>query len=81
MRRLAINAEFALIVAIGLLRDGVIHPRENWFAIDHYDLRDWLRHHGASDLVLDSAPTQGLYDAVFSWNAPIGWPNCLRSCR
>ena len=47
------------------------HGREDWSAIDDDDLRAWLARHGASRDVLDSAPTRGLYAAVFSDGRPL----------
>jgi len=67
LRHAIVNVEFTLTVLKGLLRDRVLERgRENWSAIDGYDLRDWLARHGASKDVLDSAPTRGLYAAIFS---------------
>jgi uncharacterized protein with NAD-binding domain and iron-sulfur cluster len=66
LRRLRIMIDFALAVSKGLIADRVIFPRENWFAIDRYDLRDWLRRHGASEDTCASPLVKGLYDSVFS---------------
>src|SRR5262249_42763176 len=66
LRRLRIMIDFALAVSKGLIADRVIFPHENWFAIDGFDLRDWLRRHGASEETCRSPLIKGLYDSVFS---------------
>ncbi len=70
-RRLRIEIDFALTVAIGLLEDDVLVPPIDWFKIDHWDFRAWLAHHGARAETIQSPLVDGLYDAIFSTNAPM----------
>lgn len=72
LRRNQIGVDFGLTVLAGLLDDGVIGERQNWFAIDDWDLRDWLRRHGAAPETVDSALVDGLYMAAFSAKHPLG---------
>lgn len=72
IRRARIVIDFALTVSKGLVRDRAVLPADNWFVIDNYDLREWLERHGAMRETRESALVQGLYDAIFSWNAPVG---------
>lgn len=71
-RRNRIGVDFALTVLIGFLRDGVLGARTDWFAIDDWDLRAWLRRHGAEPATVDSALVDGLYMAAFSARHPLG---------
>jgi uncharacterized protein with NAD-binding domain and iron-sulfur cluster len=52
-------------VVSGVLADGVIYNGLD--SIDGYDLRQWLRKHGASDLSLASAWIRAGYDLTFSF--------------
>ncbi|XDD49702.1 NAD(P)-binding protein [Leptospira sp. WS92.C1] len=62
-RRLWILADFCLTNIRGMIEDKVF---ENGFeSIDDYDYREWLRHHGASELTINSAPVQAIYGLVF----------------
>lgn len=72
LRRNQVGVDFGLTVLSGLLADGVIGERQNWFAIDEWDLRDWLRRHGAAPETVDSALVDGLYMAAFSAKHPLG---------
>jgi uncharacterized protein with NAD-binding domain and iron-sulfur cluster len=70
-RRLRIELDFALTIALGMLEDGLVLPPVDWFKIDHWDFRDWLRHHGAQKQTVASPLVDGLYDAIFSTDAPM----------
>lgn len=79
MRRARIVVDLALTIVKGLIRDRVLWPEIDWFTIDDYDLRDWLARHGAREETRQSALVQGLYDAIFSWNAPVGAGTILQA--
>jgi uncharacterized protein with NAD-binding domain and iron-sulfur cluster len=49
----------------GMLVDGVLV--RGFGAIDHLDMRDWLRKHGASDAAVDSPFVRGAYDLTFAY--------------
>jgi uncharacterized protein with NAD-binding domain and iron-sulfur cluster len=49
----------------GMLVDGVLV--RGFGAIDHLDMRDWLRRHGASDAAIDSPFVRGAYDLTFAY--------------
>jgi uncharacterized protein with NAD-binding domain and iron-sulfur cluster len=49
----------------GMLVDGVLV--RGFGAIDHVDMRDWLRHHGASEAAVDSPFVRGAYDLTFAY--------------
>jgi uncharacterized protein with NAD-binding domain and iron-sulfur cluster len=55
-----ITAMLRGIVADGLLLRG-------FGAIDHLDLREWLRGHGASEAAVDSPFVRGAYDLAFAY--------------
>jgi uncharacterized protein with NAD-binding domain and iron-sulfur cluster len=80
LRHAVVTVEFTLTVVKGLLVDGALsHAGENWSAIDDDDLRAWLARHGASPAVLASAPTRGLYAAVFSDGRPVAAGSILHA--
>ncbi|MEG4959384.1 MULTISPECIES: NAD(P)-binding protein [unclassified Microcoleus] len=73
-RRLWILVDLAYTIIQGVIVDGIIFDGFN--AIDDYDVREWLSKHGASELSVNSAPVQGLYDLVFSYeNGNVNQPN------
>jgi uncharacterized protein with NAD-binding domain and iron-sulfur cluster len=49
----------------GLLLDGALHRGLDH--LDGYDLREWLRRHGASEEAVWSAPIRAVYDLVFAY--------------
>lgn len=65
-RRALAAVDFGLTTILGLIDDRVLPGCTNWFAIDDYDLRDWLARKGALAVTLRSPIVQGLYAAVFS---------------
>jgi uncharacterized protein with NAD-binding domain and iron-sulfur cluster len=66
VRRLWFWVDFAVAVVRGLVRDGLTSPRADFSALDHYDLREWLRLHGARESTVHEAPIRGLYELVFA---------------
>lgn len=62
------TARFLELIAAmvrGILADGLL--LRGFGAIDHLDLRDWLRSHGASDAAVDSPFVRGAYDLAFAY--------------
>jgi uncharacterized protein with NAD-binding domain and iron-sulfur cluster len=64
-RRLFVLVELAVIVARGIVRDGVL--TKGFDAIAGIDFRDWLRRHGASDEIRGSATVRTMYDLCFAF--------------
>lgn len=66
IRKLWAVMELGLVVARGVLRDGVL--RKGFNAIDGEDFRAWLARHGASDFTLYRAPiVRGMYQLLFAY--------------
>lgn len=65
LHRIVITVELALVTSIGMLVDGVIF--NGFDCIDEYDFVEWLKRHGGSDLLVDSAPIRAIYDMLFSF--------------
>ncbi|MDY7228012.1 FAD-dependent oxidoreductase [Hyalangium rubrum] len=58
--------ELGLVIARGILRDGLLSKGFN--AIDGEDFRAWLARHGASDFTLYQAPiVRGMYQLLFAY--------------
>ncbi len=51
----------------GMAVDGLAADRDAYDAINHLDLRDWLRRHGAQPSTVQSAIVRGQYDLAFSY--------------
>jgi len=64
-RRIAVLLNLGLSLASGLVAEQV--ASRGFMAIDDYDLIDFLRKYGASDLAADSAPIRGFYDYFFAY--------------
>jgi uncharacterized protein with NAD-binding domain and iron-sulfur cluster len=58
--------DFGYVVLKGVYEDGVIDNGFN--VINNYDFRDWLTHHGAADITVNSGIVQGVYGLVFGGN-------------
>jgi uncharacterized protein with NAD-binding domain and iron-sulfur cluster len=65
--RLTIMMDMGIIMVIGMLRDGVLFHPQKLDSIDHEDLRQWMKRHGALDISVDSPLMKGLYDLVFAY--------------
>jgi uncharacterized protein with NAD-binding domain and iron-sulfur cluster len=50
----------------GMLADRLFLEPHGFDAIDHWDYREWLRHHGASAVAVNSPVVRGLYDLAFA---------------
>jgi uncharacterized protein with NAD-binding domain and iron-sulfur cluster len=72
--RLATLAGLTAALARGVLSNVAELGRGNWEALDHEDLRAWLRRHGASDAVADAPPIRALYDLAFAYPDGIAGP-------
>jgi uncharacterized protein with NAD-binding domain and iron-sulfur cluster len=65
--RVRSSVDFFFAMALGLIRDRVLHRPGGFEAIDSDDFRVWLKKHGASDGTLGSPWIRALYDAAFSY--------------
>jgi uncharacterized protein with NAD-binding domain and iron-sulfur cluster len=66
--RVCCGVDMIMALLSGLVADGVLGPDGFDFTkIDEYDLRDWLRAHGAQDSTLESPWVRTIYDAAFSY--------------
>jgi uncharacterized protein with NAD-binding domain and iron-sulfur cluster len=63
--RTARFAELITAMLRGIVADGLL--LRGFGAIDHLDLRDWLRSHGASEEAVDSPFVRGAYDLAFAY--------------
>jgi len=66
LRRYWLLADLALTVLIGMLHDELFD--RGLGAIDHLDLREWLRQHGAEEQTVDSVLLRALYDCCFAYH-------------
>ncbi|MCG6192385.1 NAD(P)-binding protein [Leptospira sp. FAT2] len=62
-RRFWILMDFSLTNIKGMIVDKVFE--KGFESIDDYDYREWLRHHGASEITINSAIVQAIYGLVF----------------
>ena len=51
----------------GIIADELLTTPDGFAAIDDWDYRDWIAHHGASPETLDSPLVRGVYDLVFGY--------------
>ncbi|HEX5586482.1 MAG TPA: FAD-dependent oxidoreductase [Acidimicrobiia bacterium] len=51
----------------GIVADELLTAPDGFAAIDDWDYRDWIAHHGASPDTLDSPLVRGVYDLVFGY--------------
>lgn len=65
LHRIVVTVELALVTSTGMLVDGVL--LKGFDCIDEYDFVEWLKRHGGSDLLVDSAPIRAIYDLLFSF--------------
>ncbi len=59
--------DLAFAVLCGVIRDKLFEPG-GFDAIDEWDFREWLGHHGAHKVTMWSPYTRAIYDAAFSYN-------------
>lgn len=68
LRRFFILADLMLTSVIGGLADGLIfEPESNLERVNRLDYKQWLRHHGAAEITVESAVVRGLYDLIFAY--------------
>jgi uncharacterized protein with NAD-binding domain and iron-sulfur cluster len=65
LRRVGLMADLGLSVIIGMLRDNLF--QRGLSSIDHLDLREWLRLHGAAEDTVGSVLLRALYDCCFAY--------------
>jgi uncharacterized protein with NAD-binding domain and iron-sulfur cluster len=66
VRKIWAILELGLVLARGVLRDGVL--RTGFNAMDGEDFRAWLKRHGASDFTLYRSPlVKGMYQLLFAY--------------
>ena len=59
--------DLALAVVRGIIHDGLDRNPQGFSAADDHDLRDWLRHHGASAASLQTPVVTGFYDLLHAY--------------
>lgn len=59
--------DIVMASVLGVLRDGLLFHPDGFDAVNHVDLRAWLRGHGASERSLQSAYLRGMYDLAFAY--------------
>jgi uncharacterized protein with NAD-binding domain and iron-sulfur cluster len=64
-RKLWVSVNLCGAAACGILQDGVLD--EGYAAIEHLDLREWLKRNGADAMTLHAAPIRTVYDLVFGF--------------
>jgi uncharacterized protein with NAD-binding domain and iron-sulfur cluster len=64
-RRSWIVFDLAVSIAVGMVEDEVV--QKGWNNIDDYDIKEWLRKHGANRITLQSGIIWGIYDFVFAY--------------
>jgi len=67
LRRVWIVADIVLANLRGMLAERLIIDPRGFDAIDDWDYREWLAHHGASRHATESALVRGLYDLAFAY--------------
>lgn len=69
LRRLWIMFDLMLTNAIGGLRDGLLFdPDTHLDAVNKLDYKEWMRKHGGSEIMVESAIIRGLYDLIFAYS-------------
>ena len=67
VRRVWEIIDLVLAIFRGLLREKSLFDARGLDALDEYDIRDWLRKHGAAEESLASGFVRGLYDLAFAF--------------
>lgn len=68
LRRFFILADLMLTSVIGGLADGLLfNAEDNLERVNKLDYKQWLRHHGAAEITVESAVVRGLYDLIFAY--------------
>ncbi len=64
-RRVYTLMGIAVTVVRGLITDNVLS--DNYYVIDDFDLREWMKRHGAHERIRHSAPIKACYDYFFAY--------------
>lgn len=64
-RRIYTLMAIGITVVRGLITDNILS--DNYYAIDDFDLREWLLRHGAHHRIAHSAPIKACYDYFFAY--------------
>ncbi|HTP99513.1 MAG TPA: FAD-dependent oxidoreductase [Casimicrobiaceae bacterium] len=67
LSRYSILADLGLTAIIGVARDILPYGRPGFDRINEYDLREWLKRHGALRVTLECAPVRAIYDLGFAY--------------
>jgi len=67
IRHLYVLADFSIACARGVLQEGLLVGSVNFDDLDQYDMVDWLRKHGASEVTCDSGLVHGMYDLMLAY--------------
>jgi uncharacterized protein with NAD-binding domain and iron-sulfur cluster len=65
-RRLFVLLDLGTTCLRGVIADGLLFPPHDYLALDETDFKAWLKHHGAAELTIESAPVNAVYDLVFA---------------
>jgi uncharacterized protein with NAD-binding domain and iron-sulfur cluster len=66
VHQLLVSLDLFFTLAVGLLREDMLHEGADWFALDDIDYRTWMERHGARPDTVVSAPLLTLADAYFA---------------
>lgn len=76
LRRVFILLDTGLTIVSGLIEDDVLFHEDKLGKLDDKDFREWLRHHDAEEITVNSPLVQALYDLVFAYeNGEVSKPN------
>jgi uncharacterized protein with NAD-binding domain and iron-sulfur cluster len=67
VRRVWEVIDLVLAICRGLMREKSLLDDRGLDVLDEYDVRDWMRKHGASEEAISSAFVRGLYDLAFAF--------------
>lgn len=66
-RHLYVVIDFSLSVMRGILGHGLLKKQLDFDALDEYDMVEWLKLNGASDITCDSGLIHGMYDLMLAY--------------
>lgn len=67
LRHLFVLADFSIACIRGILREGLLVGSIDFDDLDEYDMVEWLKKHGASDVTCDSGLIHGMYDLMLAY--------------
>ncbi|HEY4242216.1 MAG TPA: NAD(P)-binding protein [Kofleriaceae bacterium] len=68
-RRLYCGADLGFATLKGMIENGLICENPDFFKMDNVDFRQWLRNYGASEIAVQCAYIDGMYDLAFATSA------------